>query len=132
MAKTNKELCREYYLRNRQRMIDRAAKYKADHPQMEAEYRERNREKLREVHRIEASPRRAIKASAGSDTIHPLIVLEHDDGMCGICGDDVDPLKFHVDHVIPLARGGSHTYDNVQAAHPTCNIRKGARLVDSL
>jgi 5-methylcytosine-specific restriction endonuclease McrA len=32
----------------------------------------------------------------------------------------------HIDHVIPLARGGEHSYANAQAAHGPCNMRKGA------
>ena len=65
---------------------------------------------------------------AGSEFIHPLVVLERDDGVCGICGGDVDPFDFHVDHIIPLSRGGSHTFDNVQASHPLCNARKASKL----
>jgi 5-methylcytosine-specific restriction endonuclease McrA len=29
---------------------------------------------------------------------------------------------------VPLARGGAHSYANVQLAHAMCNIKKGARL----
>ena len=48
-------------------------------------------------------------------------------GSCGICSEPVDPANFHVDHIIPLARGGVHSYANTQPAHPLCNHRKGAR-----
>lgn len=57
------------------------------------------------------------------------------DGRCGICGLDLDPnLRFpdrlskSIDHIVPLARGGTHTQDNVQWAHLGCNSAKGARL----
>jgi 5-methylcytosine-specific restriction endonuclease McrA len=46
-------------------------------------------------------------------------------GMCGICKDFIVG-KFHVDHVIPLSRGGEHSYANAQLAHPTCNLEKWA------
>jgi 5-methylcytosine-specific restriction endonuclease McrA len=46
-------------------------------------------------------------------------------GMCGICKQFIEG-KFHVDHVIPLSKGGMHGYVNVQPAHPVCNQRKGA------
>lgn len=36
--------------------------------------------------------------------------------------------NFHVDHVIPLIRGGRHNYENVQTAHPYCNIAKRDRV----
>jgi 5-methylcytosine-specific restriction endonuclease McrA len=62
------------------------------------------------------------------EAVDALTVLERDDGVCGICGEDIDPTDFHVDHILPLARGGPHVYSNVQIAHPECNIRKGASV----
>jgi 5-methylcytosine-specific restriction endonuclease McrA len=38
-------------------------------------------------------------------------------------GDDV-----HVDHVIPLAKGGPHTYENLQILPALANKRKGTKL----
>lgn len=32
----------------------------------------------------------------------------------------------HLDHLIPLAKGGSDTIDNVRPAHGLCNIKKGS------
>lgn len=59
-------------------------------------------------------------------------VLQRDRWLCGICGKPIDrdatapePLSASVDHVIALASGGSHTYENVQAAHFECNWKKG-------
>jgi 5-methylcytosine-specific restriction endonuclease McrA len=36
-----------------------------------------------------------------------------------------------MDHVIPLARGGEHTMDNVKLACLRCNIRKNDNLLPS-
>lgn len=57
-----------------------------------------------------------------------LAALELADGVCGICGGDVDPGRFHLDHIVPLSKGGAHTYENTQPAHPACNLRKRDRL----
>jgi hypothetical protein len=58
-------------------------------------------------------------------------VFARDKWRCGICGDKVDkrlkwPHLFSVslDHVIPMSRGGDHTYANTQCAHLICNMRK--------
>lgn len=62
-----------------------------------------------------------------SGPIEALLVLERDDGICGICGRDVDPFKYEIDHTVPLSRGGAHSYENVQVAHPRCNRQKNNR-----
>jgi len=62
--------------------------------------------------------------------VHRAEILERDLGLCGICGDAVDPASYHVDHVIPMTKGGTHEPDNVQVAHPLCNLSKGATVPD--
>ena len=37
-----------------------------------------------------------------------------------------------VDHVTPRSRGGDHAWNNVVAACPSCNARKGDRLLSEL
>ena len=54
--------------------------------------------------------------------------------VCQICGlfvDDTDIQNGHIrrmyptiDHIIPLSKGGSHTWDNVRLAHMACNAGK--------
>lgn len=72
--------------------------------------------------------RKARRRGAFVDYVDPGLVFARDMGICGICGDEVSPRAFHVDHVIPLSKGGQHSYENVQLAHPICNRRKGACL----
>lgn len=57
-----------------------------------------------------------------------LVVYERDKGICHICGEPIADQKWEIDHKIPLARRGEHSYDNVGLAHLTCNRRKSARL----
>jgi hypothetical protein len=35
---------------------------------------------------------------------------------------------FHIDHVVPLARGGETTFENLALACVTCSLRKAARV----
>lgn len=50
---------------------------------------------------------------------------------CGICKRlFVAGEKRVIDHILPLARGGGDTPDNVQAAHRICNESKGQRTVE--
>lgn len=61
-------------------------------------------------------------------------------GTCVICGGTCDWNDYEIkddtfiagnhypsiDHIIPLSRGGKHSWDNVQLACRICNIKKGA------
>lgn len=38
----------------------------------------------------------------------------------------------HLDHVIPLSRGGAHSEDNIRVTHARCNLKKGTKLVEEL
>ena len=78
--------------------------------------------------RAYASAYRARKRNQFVEHVDPEVIWERDKGICGICGDPIEG-RFDVDHIVPLARGGEHSYANTQAAHPTCNYRKRDRLV---
>lgn len=79
--------------------------------------------------------RRARLIEAYVESVEPWEVFVRDGWICGLCGEDIDPDLVapdlecaSVDHIIPLARGGTHEMANVQAAHLICNSRKGARV----
>jgi 5-methylcytosine-specific restriction endonuclease McrA len=56
------------------------------------------------------------------------IVLKRDAGNpCPLCGGP-GPLT-EVDHIIPVARGGTHALSNMVAVHPSCNRAKGAKPI---
>jgi len=42
---------------------------------------------------------------------------------CGICKKPIDG-EYHLDHIIPLSKGGEHSEGNLQLAHPFCNQSK--------
>lgn len=62
-------------------------------------------------------------------------VFERDGWVCHLCGEPIprdaawpDVLSAQVDHVVPLAKGGDHSWGNVAAAHFKCNAAKRDRL----
>ena len=65
----------------------------------------------------------------------PGYLAKRDGGDCGICGKRVDlelrhpdPNSGSVDHIIPVALGGTHDEENLQLSHLTCNLKKQARM----
>lgn len=68
-----------------------------------------------------------------------MTLMERDNWLCGVCGGRIpkdakwpDPLFGSIDHVLPIARGGRHTWDNVQPAHLFCNMSKNDLKMDEL
>ncbi len=55
-------------------------------------------------------------------------VIEEANGICGICRKTLT-LPIEIDHIIPISKGGTHTYDNLQATHASCNRHKSASLI---
>ncbi|MGD8717841.1 MAG: HNH endonuclease [Candidatus Zixiibacteriota bacterium] len=52
-------------------------------------------------------------------------VLRRDGFACQYCGRHTADLT--IDHIIPIAVGGKHTWENVVASCQTCNNRKADR-----
>jgi 5-methylcytosine-specific restriction endonuclease McrA len=57
-------------------------------------------------------------------------ILRRDNFTCQYCGQHLSNLT--VDHVVPRHLGGRHTWDNLVAACPGCNHRKGGRTIDQV
>lgn len=52
-------------------------------------------------------------------------------GRCWYCGERLRIETFHVDHVVPRARGGGGELVNLVPACIRCNLRKGARDLET-
>lgn len=53
-----------------------------------------------------------------------------DRGICGICGNFIAPDNFSIDHIIPISKGGTYDYDNLQCCCKKCNQLKDDALPD--
>lgn len=72
----------------------------------------------RRLTRIKTAPRR--------ERIRRDVVIEREGKKCYLCGKELADDEITLDHVIPLAHGGSHTEDNLKVACRSCNASKGA------
>ena len=57
-------------------------------------------------------------------------VYERSGHHCELCGREIGVNEFTVDHIIPLARGGTNDMNNLRCLCHECNTMKG-RLLDS-
>ena len=79
--------------------------------------------------------RRARLKDAYRAPVFRIQIYNRDAWCCQLCGDPISrdephphPLSVTIDHIIPLARGGTHEPNNVQTAHFLCNSLKGDRV----
>jgi len=56
-------------------------------------------------------------------------VLARDGYRCCICGRNAsDDVKLHVDHIIPVSKGGKTEMSNLRTLCADCNLGKGAKM----
>lgn len=85
-------------------------------------------------HRSRQAKRRAVTRGVDAELIVTSEVMERDQWTCLLCGTAIppdvkwpDPRFGTIDHRVPLALGGRHVLENVQAAHLRCNMSKNAK-----
>lgn len=81
-------------------------------------YRRENPEKVRE-YSMRRKSRKFGRLPKG--TISRLLKLQSN--KCVICRCSLG-AGYHMDHIMPLAKGGKHEAENIQILCPTCNVRK--------
>jgi hypothetical protein len=87
---------------------------------------------------ISSARRRALKSGVTFDeTITRKLVFEKDNGICYLCKiethlehskENYEPKLATVDHLIPISKGGPHTWNNVRNCCLKCNITKHDRI----
>lgn len=80
------------------------------------------------------SLRRArIRGANKAEAVDPFKVFDRDGWRCQICFMKtprskrglIDDRAPELDHIVPLSKGGDHTYANTQCACRNCNVKKG-------
>lgn len=78
-----------------------------------------------EYRRLNRHIRRArVNGASGSHTIEDIQdIFKIQGGRCHYCKKSLHS-KFHIDHIQPLAKGGSDSRKNIQLLCPQCNLQK--------
>jgi 5-methylcytosine-specific restriction endonuclease McrA len=87
--------------------------------------------RIRERHRANERNRRARKRNASGSHTRQDIQLQYDrqKGKCYYCHKKLKFGDHHVDHVVPLSRGGSNDISNLVIACSYCNCSKNNKLL---
>jgi 5-methylcytosine-specific restriction endonuclease McrA len=137
----------DYYYANKDQLNDyRRAKWPEIYEQTK-EHRLAQQRQHRKEHpekdRAFARKRRATKRANGWEKYTEAQVLELHGTNCHICGNPIDlslnrkignegwEMSLHIDHVIPISKGGPDKLSNVKPSHGKCNLKKRATLLES-
>lgn len=123
---------RKYRKSNPEKAKESYQSWNAANPEKRAEiykaYRTANPEKFAQKYR---NRRAKKKSSGGSHTTSDVrAIFESQRGLCANCPNKLiksGKNRYHVDHIVPLAKGGSNDKYNLQCLCPGCNLRKSAK-----
>ena len=101
----------------------------------QATYRDKHREEVRERSRLWARnnrasvwhhmhKRRARIRGGEYEQFTRDEIYNRDGGICHLCKRKCPPTRWHLDHLIPISKGGPHTRKNVAVSCPKCNQTK--------
>jgi 5-methylcytosine-specific restriction endonuclease McrA len=124
-----KKRAMDYHWENREDIIKRKKIYSRIHYSENAEYyKEKNKKwklenpgKMKSYKRIYRSTIALSKEHFTAEDVKWLFIDQ--EGYCAYCNADIEE-NYHIDHIIPVSRGGSNGRGNIALACPSCNLRK--------
>lgn len=126
----NKEKSKEYRDKNKDILLEKKRKYRLINKekinQSNAKYKKNNKHI---VNACNASRRAVIRGAGGKfNRVDIDDLLIHQNGKCAYCF--IKMRDYHIDHIMPVALGGSNDKENIQLLCPNCNLKKGAKHPD--
>lgn len=119
------ERSRQYYRENREVLLEWHRQYREKNSDVIKERVRCSQQKNPLRLRIAKYTRRAREQSGVVTVARIRELIQEQLGRCTICCTEL--REFHVDHIFPLALGGSNDDSNIQLLCPTCNRKKGAK-----
>lgn len=122
---------REYYHKpeNTERIKGRARKKYWDNPeaarQEKRQYRVLHPDTVKRIAKVNKHRRRSAHGSFTAEDIKLQFKVQK--GRCWWCSKKIKGI-YHVDHVIPLSRGGTNDPSNLVISCPKCNLSKNNKL----
>jgi 5-methylcytosine-specific restriction endonuclease McrA len=130
-------------LSRKEKQKERLRKWREEHPNYNREYQKNNWESILKKNRkyIAAHPEKNVlavenyrakkKKNGGRITSEEWGALKAKcDYMCLCCKRREPEIKLELDHVLPIALGGTNTIDNAQPLCRSCNARKNNKHID--
>ena len=115
---------KEYYSSNKEKVISTVERYRNENRELINEkgriyYQENCEQRKASSHAIRTK-RAGCEGSYSKDDVSKLLVLQR--RTCACCRNKL--TKYHIDHINPLAKGGTNWPENLQLLCQNCNQRK--------
>jgi len=127
----------DWYIHNKELNYKRARSWKANNKERALELdrkslvkrRRENPEKFRAYHKTYRANKLGADGEYTAEDIKRLKEEQH--GICAApsCSKNII-IDYHVDHMVPLSRGGPNWPTNLQILCPSCNMKKSNKLYD--
>lgn len=123
------EIKRRYKERNRDRINERARELYRLNPTPRRDARKRYDAKNPHVRRTITRNRRALRQDVYGRLKADIEgrLLQRQRWKCVACGGCLRKMKFEIDHIVPIARGGTNEESNLQALCVGCNRAKSSK-----
>ena len=119
----------KYYQDNKEKLLSQSKAHrlanKERYLEVRSAWRENNKDLIRLLNRNRRKKVRAASGTHGIEDIKRILKLQK--STCAACYTKFLGDEYHVDHIVPLALGGSNWASNLQMLCPTCNMSKGAK-----
>jgi 5-methylcytosine-specific restriction endonuclease McrA len=121
----NTEKIKNYRAVNAKKANACSAKWREDNPERAKAAVSKWKALHLEKRKIYNQNRRARKLEAGGKLSHGLSIhlFKLQKGKCPCCGKPLGD-NYHMDHIMPIALGGTNTDDNIQLLRQRCNNQK--------
>lgn len=88
------------------------------------QWKERNPERWREISSSASARRRARKRDSDAECFSRREIWDRDGNICLYCEGELTYDSWHMDHFVPLSRGGLHRASNCVVSCIPCNSQK--------
>lgn len=124
--------CKSYYLKNRDSIKSKTKQYIQAHPEVARRSRlnwQRNHPESYRAHTAAGHVKRKARmrgALVGDKKVCKIIRRwkKEPQFICYYCNEQYLNSRLHIDHVIPISKGGKHSSDNICKSCDSCNLKK--------
>lgn len=125
-----REINRKQYNKHPEKMREYSRNYQAVHKEQKRKYLNNYRkENPGKVHHWRLKREHSSFEDFTKEDVKRQLLAQTDEKgrlHCWLCGRVIEG-QYHIDHWIPLSRGGTNKSDNIRIMHPRCNLKKHAK-----